>query len=442
MTDLYILITVFISIILVVVATSRFKLNAFFALLGVSLILALATLDANEVIPVLKTGFGNTLASIGLIIIFGTTLGVLLDKSGATIGMASFILRFFKKEKASRAMLVTGCITGMPIFCDSGFIVLSGLNKSLSKQSGISIVRMSATLAISLFTLHCFIPPHPGITAAAGILDGSIGYLVLFGLLVAIPGVLAGYVWIGYIFKRTSFEASEIKDVKEEIPANIPSPFKSFFPVILPLLLISLKSFTELSGHGGDSNYLQLVNFLGDPVMALLAGVISGFILFPLGKLKSINNFLVEAIEKAGPILIITAAGGTFGAVIKATGIGGIISEFVADSHLGLFIPFLIAVLLKTAQGSSTVAAITAASIVAPMIGALQLDSEMGRIITLLAIGAGTLTISHANDSYFWVVSRFSGLSTRLTLRMFSSTTIVVSIVSILIIYLLSVFLI
>lgn len=442
MSDFYILFSVFISIVLVVLTTSRFKLNAFFALVGVSVLLALATLDSTEVISVLKTGFGNTLASIGLIIIFGTTLGVLLDKSGATIGMASFILRFFKKEKASRAMLITGCITGIPIFCDSGFIVLSGLNKSLSKKSGISIVRMSATLAISLFTLHCFVPPHPGITAAAGIVDGSIGYLVLFGLLVAIPSVLAGYVWIGYIFKRTKYDPSEIKDIDEEVSKTIPSPFKSFLPVLLPLFLISLKSFTELFGHEGDSVYLLVVNFLGDPVMALLAGVISGLMVFSFGTLKSINDFLVDAIEKAGPILIITAAGGTFGAVIKATGIGEIISAFVAESHLGLLIPFLIAILLKTAQGSSTVAAITAASIVAPMIGVLQLDSEMGRIIVLLAIGAGTLTISHANDSYFWVVSRFSGMSTRLTLRMFSTTTFVVSLVSISIIYLLSVFLI
>ncbi|OGV68727.1 MAG: hypothetical protein A2283_20745 [Lentisphaerae bacterium RIFOXYA12_FULL_48_11] len=429
---------VLISIIFVILLTSKFKFNAFFALVLVALVLSLATGSIDQVIPTLKSGFGNTLAAIGLIIIFGTTIGVILDKTGATYAMAHFILGLTGKVKAARAIAVTGFIAGLPIFCDSGFIVLSGLNKSLSKASGISIVRMAASLAISLYTLHCLIPPHPGITAAAGIMNTSLGNLVMLGVMIAVPSAVCGYFWVKIMsskIKQREVVTSEHDDLSLQ---NLPGTFKSFLPVVVPLFLIMLNSFLGLLPGKVTGPSDSIMKFLGDPVVALLIGVILALFLVPRENFKQINDMFSESIDKAGPILAITAAGGAFGAVIKATGLGDQVSQFFSMSKLGLIIPFVLAAILKTAQGSSTVAAITAASIVAPMLAALGLDSSWGRTLALLSIGSGSMMISHANDSYFWVVTKFSDISPDSTLKVYSSATVVVSVTSFSIVWLLS----
>ncbi len=438
MSSFLLLALVFMSIVAVILSTSRFKMNPFYALISISIILALIVPGPAGAMAVLKDGFGGTLGSIGLIIVFGTSLGVLLDKSGATRGMAEFILRFVKKDKSSRAIAITGAIAGLPIFCDSGFIVLSGLNNSLAKRSGIPAGRMAASLAIALFSMHCLVPPHPGITAASGIIGGNIGKLILLGTLLAVPGALVGYLWVKFITQRTKQVGEEMITDTFVDDSAVPGPLLSFLPVILPLLLISANSLLELSHLPEDGILMDIAGFAGNPVIALLIGVVSAIITLPNEKLKNTDAFLIEGIYKSGPILLITAAGGTFGAVIRNTGMGDIFSELLTDSSLGLIIPYLLAMLMKTAQGSSTVAAITASSIVAPMIPGLGLDNETGRLLALLAIGAGTMTLSHTNDSFFWVISKFSGISVKQTLRLFSTATIVVSIFTLGMVYLLS----
>lgn len=431
-------ILVLVSIVCVILLTSRFKFNAFFALVLVALALALTTGSLDKVVPTLKTGFGNTLMAIGLIILFGTTIGVILDKTGATYAMAHYILTLTGKAKAARAITITGFMAGLPIFCDSGFIVLSGLNKSLARASGMSIVRMAGSLAVALYTLHCLIPPHPGITAAAGIMNGSLGNLVLIGVLIALPTTLVGYLWVKVMSRRfagSEDAASEPEDLSQR---KLPGTVGSFLPVVLPLLLIMLASFLALMPSVLSAPVMTVVKFLGDPVIALLIGVGLALLLVPREKFGQINDMFSEAIDKAGPILAITAAGGAFGAVIKATGIGDQVSGFLSTSSLGLLVPFALAAILKTAQGSSTVAAITTASIVASMLAPLGLDSDMGRTLALLAIGAGSMMISHANDSYFWVITKFSDISPDSTLKVYSTATIVISLFSFLIIWLLS----
>ena len=429
---------VFCSIVLVVLLTSKFKCNAFFALVFVALGLALATLSTDQVIPTLKKGFGNTLAAIGLIILFGTTIGVILDKTGATHAMALAILRLTGKGKAPRAIAITGFITGLPIFCDSGFIVLSGLNKSLAHASGVSMARMAGSLAIAMYVLHCLIPPHPGITAAAGIMNGSIGNLVLLGTIIALPSAIAGYLWVKLASRHWAPEESPNHPADDIVRDSLPSAGLSFLPVVMPLLLITLNSVLSIASGNLPVGLVTVVKLVGDPVIALLIGVLLAAVLIRERDFGKLNDMFAEAIEKAGPILAITAAGGTFGAVIKATGLGDQVSELVSSSNLGLVVPFLLAAILKTAQGSSTVAALTTASIVAPMLAGLGLDSESGRVLALLATGSGSMTISHANDSYYWVVTRFSDISPDATLKVYSSATLVVSVCSFLLTWLLS----
>lgn len=429
---------VLVSIVCVILLTSRFKFNAFFALVLVALALALATGSLDKVVPTLKTGFGNTLMAIGLIILFGTTIGVVLDKTGATYAMAHYILGLTGKAKAARAITITGFMAGLPIFCDSGFIVLSGLNKSLARASGMSIVRMAGSLAIALYTLHCLIPPHPGITAAAGIMNGSLGNLVLIGVLIALPTTLVGYLWVKLMSSRFASSEDVVKEPEDLSSRQLPGTFGSFLPVVLPLLMIMFSSFMALMPGKLPAPLMSVVQFLGDPVIALLIGVGLALLLVPRENFGQINDMFSEAIDKAGPILAITAAGGAFGAVIKATGIGDQVSGFLSTSSLGLLVPFALAAILKTAQGSSTVAAITTASIVASMLAPLGLDSDMGRTLALLAIGAGSMMISHANDSYFWVITKFSDISPDSTLKVYSTATIVISLCSFALIWLLS----
>ncbi len=210
---------------------------------------------------------------------------------------------------------------------------------------------------------------------------------------------------------------------------NLPSALLSFLPIVVPLLLITFRSLLLLVDKGGQSVLSKIFFFPGEPIFALAIGVLLAMFLIKEKTIESMNSVFGEAIEKAGPILIVTAAGGMFGMVIKATGTGESIGRLLAGTNIGIVVPFLIAVIMKTAQGSSTVAIITTASFVAPMLSLLGLDSEWGRLLTMLSMGAGSMIVSHANDSYFWVISNFSEIDPAVTLKVYSSSTIVMGLV-------------
>jgi GntP family gluconate:H+ symporter len=426
------------GILAIILLTSVFKFNTFLSLLMVSLLMALATLPTASIVPVLKKGFGGTLESIGLIIILGTIIGIILDQSGAALSIARFFLKRTGEKKAPAAMAITGFMTGLPIFCDSGFIVLSGICRSLAHSSKTAITVMAPVLAVSLYGVHCLVPPHPGATAATSIIGAPIGNVILLGTLVAIPGIIAAYYFIRFRSRKVSFTATA-DDSHDQPSVPMPAASLAFLPILVPLALITLKSvFFMVSGLPEDSFLKIVIGFAGDPVIALLSGCFVAFPLLRNFNISQWNKLLDTAIEKAGPILIVTAAGGTFGAVIKESGIVNNLGQLVATLGLGLFIPYIIAVLLKTSQGSSTIAIITAASIVAPLLDSLGLSDEWGKTLAILAMGAGSMVLSHANDSFFWVISKFSGMTPSETLRYYSLPTVVLSEVSFLMISLLA----
>jgi GntP family gluconate:H+ symporter len=427
------------GILSIIILTSVFKFNTFISLLLASLTMALFTLPATSIVPVLKKGFGGTLESIGLIIILGTIIGIILDQSGAALSIARFFLNRTGEKKAPAAMAITGFITGLPIFCDSGFIVLSGICRSLAQSSKTAITVMAPVLAISLYSVHCLVPPHPGATAATSIIGAPMGIVILVGTLVAIPGTIVSYFFIKYRSGKTSFR-TEPHSHEAEISGPIPpSASLSFLPILVPLTLITFKSvFFMFSGLPEESFLKIAVGFAGDPVIALLVGCFVAFPLLRSFNMNQWNKLLDTAIEKAGPILIVTAAGGTFGAVIKESGMVNNLGQQVAGLGLGLFIPYIIAVLLKTSQGSSTIAIITAASICGPLLNSLGLTDEWDKTLAILAMGAGSMMLSHANDSFFWVISKFSGMSSSETLRYYSLPTVVLSLVSFMMVSLLS----
>ena len=422
-------ILVLVSILGIIVLTSKFKLKAFIALFLVSLFLAFSTLPPETVIATIKEGFGNTMASIGFLIILGAIIGITLDKTGGTLSIARFILSKTGEKRSTQAMGITGFITGLPIFCDSGFIILSGLAKSFSARSKVAMPFMATVLATSLYSVHCLIPPHPGALAAAGVLKVNVGYLIILGTLFAIPGALSAYYWSKWMTKGKAYNHAEIETGKEIGEENLPSAFKSFLPVVVPLLLITIRSLINLADKEGHSVIARIFFFPGEPIIALSIGVILALLLLKGKTMEAMNDLFSEAIEKAGPILIVTAAGGMFGMVIKATGTGQSLGTLLAGTSIGLVVPFVIAVIMKTAQGSSTVAIITTASFVAPMLSMLGLDTEWGKLLVMLSMGAGSMIVSHANDSYFWVVSNFSDIDPDTTLKVYSSSTIVMGIV-------------
>ncbi len=435
--------TILIGLVLIVVCTSILKYNTFLSIFAVSLLIALATLPLQDVVPTILLGFGNTMKSIGLIIIFGIILGLILDKTHATKSIAHSILRLTGKKNAGMAIHATGFITGIPIFCDSGFIVLQGINKSLIESTGKPMVYMASALAAGLYSVHCLIPPHPGATAAAGIMSANIGQLILIGLPVAALSSLAGFLWVRLITRKdhnASMTENANKKMNDET-VDLPSPLRSFLPIVVPVLLLTGRSVLLLFTPEDQSTLLKVVSFLGEPVIALIIGILLAVSLYKKIHSKELNELFDLSIEKAGGILAIIAAGGIFGTVIKATGIGEVAGNYLASTGIGLFVPFLIAAFLKTAQGSSTVAIMTTASIISPMLTSLNLNSDNGIVLATLATGAGSMIISHSNDAYFWVVTKFSDLEIKSTLRVWTTTTAVMGIFAFAVVWVFSLFL-
>jgi GntP family gluconate:H+ symporter len=432
----YILVCLVIGIALIVILTTKYKIPAFFALFAACLLVGLGIgLPLGDVISLIKDGFGNILKSLGLIIVLGTALGLLLEYTGSTTVMAAFLIKKLGDKHAAFAMSITGFIVGLPIFCDSGFIVLSGLNKSMSRRTGIPIAIMSVSLATGLYAIHCLAPPHPGSTAAATTIGVDFGKLMLSGMVIAIPAMIVGNLWAKYASKSTDDKIPE--DIAVNHVDNLPSLVRACLPVIVPIVLIGLKSFL-VTGTAVYHGWLSLLISLGDPVIALLIGVLLAFNCKRGWKKIETSKILLEAVEKAGGILVIIGMGGAFGAILTSAKIGDHFSHSLALGSMGIFFPFLLTSLLKTAQGSSTVAIITAASIVLPLLPALGLNNENGKLLCVLAMGGGSMMISHANDAYFWVIAKFSGLEMKTMLKVYSTATILMGLTTLTMVYILS----
>lgn len=429
MSALLIPLLVLLSILAVIYLTSNLKLNAFISLFLVSLFLAVTAIPNSDIVKILKEGFGNTMGSIGFLIIFGAIIAIVLDKTGGALSIANYMLSKTGEKRAPVALGITGFIAGLPIFCDSGYIILSGLARSFSAKTKIAMPLIAIVLACSLYSVHCLVPIHPGALAAAGIMNVNLGQFILAGIIFAIPGAIVAFFWTSMMTKGRGYQPAHPEgENNEKVQRKLPSVFLSLLPIVVPLMLIAITSIMSLFGLKDQNLFVISVLFVGQPIMALFVGVLFSFLLLIDKGIKSLNSVFETAIEKAGPILIVTAAGGMFGMIIKETGIGVEAGTFLSQTGLGLAVPFLIAFLMKTAQGSSTVAIITAASFVEPMLPLLGLDSEMGRLFATLAMGAGSMMISHANDSYFWVITRFSDISTEITLKVYSTATIVMGV--------------
>ncbi|EJL6366927.1 gluconate transporter [Vibrio cholerae] len=433
----------------IVLATTKFKVHPFLALLLAAFLGAFAYgLPADTIAKTITTGFGGILGYIGLVIVLGTIIGVILEKSGAAITMADTVIKLLGERFPTLTMSIIGYIVSIPVFCDSGFVILNSLKESLAKRLATSSVPMSVALATGLYATHTFVPPTPGPIAAAGNLglESQLGLVIAIGLFVAAVAAIAGMLW------ANRFQAVEADIIdSQESPkqdwqalkasyGQLPSASQAFAPIFVPILLICFGSIAKFPSFPfGQGMLFEVLGFLGQPLMALLIGLLLAVrLLKSADKVAEFSERISQGITAAAPILLITGAGGAFGAVLKATPLGDYLGTTLSALGVGIFMPFIVAAALKSAQGSSTVALVTTSALVAPLLGQLGLDSEMGRALTVMAIGAGAMTVSHANDSFFWVVSQFSRMSVGLAYRAQTMATLVQGVTAMAVVYVLS----
>ncbi|ELY5208891.1 GntP family permease [Vibrio cholerae] len=433
----------------IVLATTKFKVHPFLALLLAAFLGAFAYgLPADTIAKTITTGFGGILGYIGLVIVLGTIIGVILEKSGAAITMADTVIKLLGECFPTLTMSIIGYIVSIPVFCDSGFVILNSLKESLAKRLATSSVAMSVALATGLYATHTFVPPTPGPIAAAGNLglESQLGLVIAIGLFVAAVAAIAGMLW------ANRFQAVEADIIdSQESPkqdwqalkasyGQLPSASQAFAPIFVPILLICLGSIAKFPSFPfGQGMLFEVLGFLGQPLTALLIGLLLAVrLLKSADKVAEFSERISQGITAAAPILLITGAGGAFGAVLKATPLGDYLGTTLSALGVGIFMPFIVAAALKSAQGSSTVALVTTSALVAPLLGQLGLDSEMGRALTVMAIGAGAMTVSHANDSFFWVVSQFSRMSVGLAYRAQTMATLVQGGTAMAVVYVLS----
>ncbi|EIO3983459.1 GntP family permease [Vibrio vulnificus] len=433
----------------IVIATTKFKLHPFLALISAAFLAAFTYgLPAESIAKTITSGFGGILGYIGLVIVLGTIIGVILEKSGAAITMADTVIRVLGERFPTLTMTIIGYIVSIPVFCDSGYVILNSLKESLAKRLRTSSVAMSVALATGLYATHTFVPPTPGPIAAAGNLglESNLGLVIGVGVFVAAVAALAGMLWANRFKDIEPDNLEQQEELQQDWQAlkasygTLPSASQAFSPIFVPILLICLGSIAKFPSLPlGEGFLFQMLGFLGQPLVALFIGLLlSVRLLKSDNKAEEFSQRISQGITAAAPILLITGAGGAFGAVLKATELGTYLGTTLSALGVGIFMPFIVAAALKSAQGSSTVALVTTSALVAPMLAQLGLDSEMGRVLTVMAIGAGAMTVSHANDSFFWVVSQFSRMSVGLAYRAQTAATLVQGITAMLLVYLLS----
>jgi GntP family gluconate:H+ symporter len=435
-----------ISILFIILSTAKFNLHAFLALLFAAIFYGLLSgMSLQELLQSLEEGFGGTIGKIGIVIIAGTIIGQFLEKSGGAYALAERILYYIGEKSVPMAMSLIGYIVSIPVFADSGFVILAPLNKALTKRAGLSLATTAIALSLGLMVTHTLIPPTPGPIAAAGILDADLGLIILIGLPISLITLFFGWLFAVKFASRIHIDPEPDltqSELKKRV-AHAPSAFHSFLPILVPILLIVLKSIANYPTYPfGSKGVYTILSFIGAPIIALLIGI---FIAMTLPrkidkKMLSSTGWIGEGLLAAAIIIIITGAGGAFGKVLQNSGIAQVIGKGMSSINLGLWLPFIVAAAIRAAQGSSTVAIITTASIMAPLLETLGLDFAIGKAFVVLAIGSGSIVASHANDSFFWVVTQMSGMSVNTGYRLMTFGTTLMGIFACFIIWIAGLF--
>lgn len=419
-----------IGIVILVFLVLKTKIHAFLALIMSAVVIGViggmplvtVTLESGQkfgIVNSITTGFGGTLGSIGIIIGFGVMMGQIFERTGAAKRMAQTFLKLFGKRKEEEALALTGFLVSIPIFCDSGFVILAPIAKAISKVTKKSVISLGVALAAGLVITHTLVPPTPGPLGVCGIFGVDVGKFILYGIVIAIPMAAACTFyarWVGKKlyqipddeegFKRLAYQEPDYSQDYSMGFENLPSVFESFAPLVLPIILILIS--TVSSAMGKTSGFMEVFQFLGTPIVAVGLGLVTA--IFTLGRNLTREEAIKEmekGMASAGIIMLVTGGGGALGQIIKDSGLGSYMAEGLAGTAVPIVVlPFVISTAMRFIQGSGTVAMTTAASISAPIILAAGANPLLGA----LACCVGSLFFSYFNDSYFWVVNRTLGV--------------------------------
>lgn len=411
MGSMFVIVAIILSILVLIVLTIFVKLHPFFALsISAFFFGIISGHSIPSIIEAYSSGLGGTIAGIGIVIAIGTVMGALLEKSGAAETMAETILKITGKKNADIGLAVTGYFVSIPVFCDSAFVLLSPLAKRISKDTGGSMTTMAVALAMGLHATHMLVPPTPGPLAVAGILKANLGLVILLGMLVSIPvtiiGVLAGRFFGKKYYYLPNIDNS-VNTYEENKGNKLPSPIMSFSPILIPIILMLLRTVATLeSAPLGKGTLYNILDILGQTIIALFIGLIIAFFTY-----RSVNKedkevwtfdgIFGEALKTAGQIVLIVGSGGAFATVLKLSNLQDIVTSMFSGISVGIIVPFIIGAIFRTAIGSGTVGMITAASMLLPLVDVLGFNSPMGLVIAMLACAAGGFMVFHGNDDFF-----------------------------------------
>ena len=429
------------GVLVLVLCTVKFKIHPFFALIATTVTFAIVSgMNLEEMLAAFTSGMGGTMADIGLVIALGTVTGALLEKSGAAETMAKTILKITGKKHAALGLAITGYFVSIPVFCDSAFVLLSPIAKRISKDTKISMTTMAVALCMGLHATHMFVPPTPGPLAVAGILNADLGYVILFGALVSIPVMLVGYFGAVFMGKKYDYLPENVVDVPEN--QKLPSPLMAFLPILTPIMLMLLKTIGQMCGLQGV--LMDIFAVLGTPAVALLVGLIIALVgyhqIFPEDtKAWGFDGVFADALKTAGQIILIVGAGGAFSGVLKASPLQSILTDTFSGLTIGILAPFIIGFIFRTCVGSATIAMVTAATMITPLMDVLGFASPMGRVIAMLACAAGGLMVFHGNDDFFWVTATTSEMDTSVAYKTIPIISVCQSLAALAVVFVLSI---
>lgn len=444
----YLLIITGLSILLLLVLVMRLKVHAFISLLLASTFVGLAAgMPFMHLIDSLQKGMGDILGFIAIVVGMGAILGKLLEVSGGAQTLAHHFLGAFGEKRSSWALMITGFIVSIPVFLDVGFIILVPIIYALANRSGLSLLHFAIPVLAGMAVGHSFIPPTPGPVAVAQILDVPMGWMIGLGIIVGFPtAILAGPIFGKYIAKKIVVGIPEFVEFEENKTVGTKKDFKMIlFIITLPIFLILLATTSEMfissEGLSEDDFWINLFRFLGHPFIALtIATIVASYFLgFRKGyNAKQLLEFSDKALAPAGLIILITGAGGMFKQILVESGAGEAMAQiFLTYNVAPIVMAYLLAVIIRVVQGSATVAMVTSAGMMYPIIMGMDLTDPMRALIGL-SIAAGASILSHVNDSGFWLVKKYLGLTEKETLQSWTMMETIVSVAGFIIVLILS----
>lgn len=420
------------SIVLVVFCIAKLKIHAFLSLSLASIFVALVTgVDLTKIGTILENGVGGTLGFLAVIIGCGSILGKMLEVSGGAQKIALSLLNLLGKKRADVVMMLVGFIAGIPVFVEVGFVLLVPLVLVVAKEIGVSRIKIGIALATSLMAVHCMVPPHPAATSIVATLGADIGQVIWMSIVVGMICAFIGGVIFLKFFDFSKDDESVALNEEVNTPKTMPSTAITYFTILLPLVLMLLKTLVFK-----DS---AVFAFIGNPIVALLISVFVAYYTLGLKQGYSMQNlmdFSGDSFTQIASILLIIGAGGAFNEILIASGIGEALKQVLGSLSLNpVFLAWLIAIILHASVGSATVAMISAAGIV------LQMDSNVSKEVLCLAIGSGAIGCTIVTDSLFWLVKESLGMSVKAMFKYFTSATLVASVSGLVLSYVLSIIL-